>query len=205
MTRPRPHAGSASSSAPADCSATSCDRTPISWLGCRTPISWPPGHATTSSASATTAIGWREGGGRAAARGGRRRDDHDARRGIHGRHHVAANGRCERLGRVDHAERRLGAGVHRGPHRRRALAANAGVRDGRNAESVQRARAGQTPARHVEPEYRAARRQTVPVVRRAGRRRAGSESAAVLPERGRVPHERAAGRRGREHQQLPDA
>ena len=54
------------------------------------------------------------------------------------------------------------------------------------AQPVQRARPGQAAACNVEPEHGAARRQAVPVVRRAGRRRAGSESAAVLPEHRRV-------------------
>ena len=44
-----------------------------------------------------------------------------------------------------------------------------------------------------------------PRVRRAGRRLAGPEPAAVLPERRRVRDDGAAGGRGAEHQQLPDA
>jgi gamma-glutamyltranspeptidase/glutathione hydrolase len=47
--------------------------------------------------------------------------------------------------------------------------------------------------------------QAVPVVRDPGRRHPGPEQPAVLPERRRVWHERAAGRRGGQHQQLPDA
>ena len=79
----------------------------------------------------------------------RRRAHAHARRGVPRRHDVAAGGRCRGLGRVDHAERRLGAGVHSGQHRRRLVAAHAELRARSRAQSVQRARAGQAAARHA--------------------------------------------------------
>ncbi len=64
---------------------------------------------------------------------------------------------------------------------------------------------GKRPRATLSPSMALQRRQAVPVVRGAGRRRAGSEPAAVLLEHGRVQDERAASRRSRERQQLPDA
>ncbi len=111
-----------------------------------------------------------------------------------------------RLGRLDHAERRLGARVH--------CRVNTGFGLSQRMQSfVMDAQInpfnvlapGQAAARDVEPEHGAARRQAVPVVRGAGRRCARSESAAVLLERGRVRDERAASRRSGERQQLSNA
>ncbi len=72
-------------------------------------------------------------------------------------------------------------------------------------ESVQRARARQAPAGHADAEPRDEGRQALARLRRAGRRLAGPEPAAVLPERGRVRHDAAAGRRSGQHEQLPAA
>ncbi len=63
-------------------------------------------------------------------RRGRRAAPH-ARPGVLRWHDVDPSRGCRRLGRVDHAERRLGAGVHRRQHRRRAVAAHAELRAGR--------------------------------------------------------------------------
>ena len=82
---------------------------------------------------------------RAAGERGRARAD--ARRGVPGRHDVDPGRRCRGLGRLDHAERRLGARVHRRQHRRRLVAAHAELRARSRAQSVQRARAGQAAAR----------------------------------------------------------
>ena len=64
---------------------------------------------------------------------------------------------------------------------------------------------GQAAAGHADAQPGAEGRQAVSRLRGAGRRHAGPEPAAVLPERGGVRDERAGGRRGPEHQQLPDA
>ena len=64
---------------------------------------------------------------------------------------------------------------------------------------------GKRPRVDADAEPRAQGRQAVPGLRRAGRRHAGPEPAPVLPERRRVRHERAAGVRGGQLQQLPDA
>ena len=60
-------------------------------------------------------------------------------------------------------------------------------------------------ARDAHAGHGAQRRQALPVIRSSGRRQPGSEPAAVLPQRRRVQHERAGGRRGSEYHQLPDA
>ena len=64
---------------------------------------------------------------------------------------------------------------------------------------------GQAAARDADTRHGAQGRQALSLVRGPGRRHPGSEPAAVLPQRRRVRHERAAGGRGRQHQQLPDA
>ena len=114
-------------------------------------------------------------------------------------------GGCRRLGRVGHAERRLGAGGHCRTHRRRDEPARAELRARCGRESLQRDRARQTTARDADAGAGAEGRQAVPVLRRAGRRRAGSGPAAVLPERGRIRHDAAGSDRSGEHHQLPDA
>ncbi len=72
-------------------------------------------------------------------------------------------------------------------------------------EPVQRDRARQAPARDADAFARLPGRQALARLRRAGRRHAGPEPAAVLPQHRRVRHDAAAGRRGAEHHQLPDA
>ena len=64
---------------------------------------------------------------------------------------------------------------------------------------------GKRPRATLTPLAGAEGRASVPLLRRSGRRRAGSEPAPVLPERRRVRDERAAGGRGGQLQQLPDA
>ena len=64
---------------------------------------------------------------------------------------------------------------------------------------------GKRPRVTLTPSTGAQGRQAVPRLRRPGGRHAGPEPAAVLPERRRVRHGRPGGRRGPEHQQLPDA
>ena len=66
-------------------------------------------------------------------------------------------------------------------------------------------RAGQASARDADADAGAERRQAVPLVLGPGRRHAGSEPAAVLPQRRRVRDDGAGGHRGGELQQLPDA
>ena len=70
---------------------------------------------------------------------------------------------------------------------------------------VQRRPARPAPALHAHAQPGDEGRQAVPRVCGAGRRQPGSEPAAVLPQHGRVRHDRAAGGRSGEHEQLPDA
>jgi gamma-glutamyltranspeptidase/glutathione hydrolase len=63
------------------------------------------------------------------------------------------------LGGLGHAERRLGAGGHRGQDRRRPQPARAELRADEARESVQRDRAGQAPARDAHADARAEGRQ----------------------------------------------
>ena len=121
------------------------------------------------------------------------------------RHHLDRGGGRGGLGGVDHAERRLGSGGDRGADRRRAEPAGAELRHRRGGRAVQRDRAGQAPAGDAHADAGAQGRAAVPRVRGAGRRQPGSEPAAVLPQRGGVRDDAAAGGRGAEHQQLPDA
>jgi gamma-glutamyltranspeptidase len=124
---------------------------------------------------------------------------------LQGRHHVDPGRRRQGLGRLDHPERRLGPRRHRRQDRRRPLPAHAELRPRRQREPVQRRRPRPPAPRHAHAHAGAQGRQAVPLVRRAGRRHSGSEPAAVLPQHRRVRHERAAGHRGRQHRQLPDA
>ena len=94
------------------------------------------------------------------------------------------------------------AGTHR--HRALASACRASCSTERDGPfNVRRAR--QAAARDAHAHARAEGRPAVPRLRGAGRRHAGPEPAAVLPERGRVRHDGAGGDRGAELQQLPDA
>ena len=72
-----------------------------------------------------------------------------------------------------------------------------------NPFNVDRAR--QAPARDADALARVQGRQALARLRRAGRRHAGPEPAAVLPERRRVRHDAAAGGGGAELHQLADA
>ncbi len=126
------------------------------------------------------------------------------RSGLQERHHHGDGRGRERLAGVGDAERRLGAGDDCRPHRHRPQPAHAVVRARRGREPLQRRRAGQASARHAHAEPRAQERQAVARLRRAGRRLAGPEPAAVLPERAGVRHDAAGSRRSRQLQQLPD-
>ena len=137
-------------------------------------------------------------------RGARARHPH-RRRGLLRRDDVGAGGRRRGVGRVGDAERRLGAGRHRGEDRHRPEPADAGVRARRGRLPVQRRAARPAAALDADAEPRPEGRRALPGLLGAGRRQPGPEPAAVLPEHGRVRHERAAGLRGAEHQQLPDA
>ena len=121
------------------------------------------------------------------------------------RHDLDRGGRRGGLGRLGHAVGRLEPGLHRGPDGDRHEPADAELRPRPGREPVQRARARQAAARDPDPETRAQGRKALSGLRGAGRRHAGSEPAAVLPERRRVRHERAGGGRGAEHRELPDA
>ncbi len=120
------------------------------------------------------------------------------------RHDVRDRGRQQRVARLGDTEWRLGAGHDRRAHRHRAHATHAVVRARCGAEPLQRARTGQAPARHADAEHGVQGRQAVARIRGAGRRLAGPEPAAVLPERVRVRHDSAGSERGGELQQLPD-
>ena len=65
------------------------------------------------------------------------------RRAVLRRHHLDRGRRRGGLGRVGHAERRLGAGGDRGAHRRRTEPAGAELRDPAGGRTLQRDRAGQ--------------------------------------------------------------
>ncbi len=77
------------------------------------------------------------------------------------------------------------------------------LREAENPFNVARAR--QAATRDAHAVARTAGRTAAPRLRRAGRRHAGPEPAPVLPERRRVRDDRAAGGRGAERQQPPDA
>jgi gamma-glutamyltranspeptidase / glutathione hydrolase len=103
--------------------------------------------------------------------------------------------------------RRAAAGspaVIAGTHRHRPEPADAELRARPGRQPLQRARAGQAAARHAHAEL--ALKDGKPFLSFAVQGGdAGPEPAAVLPERRRVRDERAAGGRGGQHQQLPDA
>jgi gamma-glutamyltranspeptidase len=112
---------------------------------------------------------------------------------------------AEALADFDHALGRLDSCGHRRTHGRVHEPTRPVLRGEPGGQSLQRHRARQTTPRHADPLHGPEGRKAVPFVRRAGRRRSGSESPPVLPERGGVRHERAAGGGGGEHQLLPDA
>ena len=121
------------------------------------------------------------------------------------RHDVRRGGGRGGLGRLRHAVGRLAAGRDRGEDRHRHEPAHAELRPRPRGRPVQRPRARQAPARDAHADARAEGRQAVPLLLRAGRRLAGPESPAVLPERRRVRDDGPGGDGGRERQQLPDA
>ena len=112
-------------------------------------------------------------------------------------HDLGDRGGRRRLGGVDDAERRLEPGGRRRPDRHRAQPAHAGVRGRAGRQPLQRGRARQAAAGHAHADADAEGRAAPPRLGGPGRRHAGPEPAAVLPERGRVRDERAAGDRGR--------
>ena len=103
----------------------------------RRSVSVPRRDESLSRAARALAAAHRRSAARAAERG---RAAADARRSVPRRHDVDPSRRCGRLGRLDHAERRLGAGVHRRQHRRRPVAAHAELRARSRRQPVQRAR-----------------------------------------------------------------
>ena len=109
------------------------------------------------------------------------------------------------VGRVGDAERRMDPGGDRGAHRRGPEPAGPELRDQGGGRAIQRDRAGQAPAGHAHADAGDEGRHTVPLLRRAGRRFAGSEPAPVVSRHRRVRDDAAAGGRGTEHQQLSDA
>ncbi len=123
--------------------------------------------------------------------GPRRRDE--LRRGLPRRHHLGDRGGRGGLRGVGHPERRVEPRARRGPHRDRPQPARAELRDRGERRPVQRDRARQAPARHAHADAVDEGRPAAARLRRAGRRHPGPEPAAVLPERGRVRDERAAG------------
>ena len=64
---------------------------------------------------------------------------------------------------------------------------------------------GQAAARNADADARAEGRQARAHLLGPGRRHPGSEPAAVLPERGRVRHDRAGSHRSGQYHELPDA
>ena len=127
------------------------------------------------------------------------------RRGRPGGDDVRDRGGRRGLGGLDDAERRLEPGGHRRAHRHRPQPAHAGFRARRAGEPLQRARARQAAAGDAHPDALDEGRPAAPGLRRPGRRHAGPEPAAVLPERRRVRHERPAGGGGPEREQPPAA
>src|SRR6185312_12775868 len=93
----------------------------------------------------------------------------------------------------------------RGTHRDRAERARAELRDGPEGWTVQRDRAGEAAEGDADADACDEGREAVSRLCGAGRRLAGSESVAVLSERGGVRDDGAAGCGGAEHQQLSDA
>ena len=121
------------------------------------------------------------------------------------RHHECRGSRRGRLGGLSHAQRRLGAGGDRRPHRRRPLATHAELRARCARKPLQRAGTGQAATRHAHPDPRPEGGQAAADLLGAGRRHPGPEPAAVFPGRGRVRHDGAGGDRGCQHHELPDA
>ena len=109
------------------------------------------------------------------------------------RHNECRGRGRQRMGRVGDAEWRLGARGHRGAHGRGIEPADAELRAGPGGGPLQRARAGQASARHADTHPRAERRQALSRLRRAGRRYPGSESPAVLSQRGGIRHDGTGG------------
>ena len=107
--------------------------------------------------------------------------------------------------RVRDPERRLDPRRDRRPHRHRHEPADAEFRARPGAQPVQPAGTRQASPRHADARHGAQGRRAVPLVRRPGRRHPGPEPAPILPQRGRVRHERPGSRRGRQHHQPPDA
>ncbi len=120
-------------------------------------------------------------------------------------HDQHPGGGRERLGGIGDPERRLGARGDRGQDRHRSLAAHAELRPRSEGRPLQRAGAGQAPACDAHAFTGAEGWETVSRILGAGRRHAGSEPAAILPERGRIRNDGAAGRRSGQHHQLSDA
>jgi len=125
------------------------------------------------------------------------------RPGFPRRHHVHSGRRCAGLGGVGDPQRRLDPGGRCRRHGHRHESAHAELRARSGAESLQRGGAGETAAGHADAGPRPEGRQALSVLRRAGRRYAGSESHPVLPQRRGIRHERPAGRGGAEFLELP--
>ena len=98
------------------------------------------------------------------------------------------------LGGLGHAERRLDAGGHRGQHRHRPQPARAELRARRGARiPFNVIEPGKRPRVTLTPTLALKDGKPLPRLRGAGRRHAGPEPAAVLPQRRRVRDDRAGG------------